>query len=79
MLDAANLTGKQLWCFTAPASLPISVIENLEIPIDRAQKGLPILSHNDQDYGVTFEDKALSKTYKVFVPNKTGEKYSMCE
>jgi hypothetical protein len=76
----AKMEGKQLWYFTAPASIPIEVVEKLEIPLERAQKGLSILSHNGDEYGVTFEDASTSRAIKLVIPNKAGDQYhmSMC-
>lgn len=73
----ANLEGKQLWYFTAPASLSLTVETKFDIPIDRAEKDMPILSHNGNDYSMEFGDSVVSNTIKILVPNKTGEKYSM--
>ena len=73
------MEGKQLWYFTAPASIPIEVVEKLEIPLERAQKGLSILSHNGDDYGVAFEDASTSRSIKLLIPNKAGDAYGMSE
>jgi hypothetical protein len=75
----AKMEGKQLWYFTAPASIPIEVVEKLEIPLERAQKGLSILSHNGDDYGVAFEDASTSRSIKLLIPNKAGDAYGMSE
>ncbi len=79
LFTQARLEGKQLWYFTAPASVPITVVEKMEIPMDRAKQGLPIVSHNGQDYGINFEDSMTSKTIKLLIPNKAGDKYAMRE
>ena len=73
----AKKEGKQIWYFTAPASIPIEVVEKLEIPLERAQKGQSILSHNGDDYGVAFEDAATSRAIKLLIPSKAGNKYRM--
>jgi hypothetical protein len=73
----AKQQGKQIWYFTAPASIPIEVVEKLEIPLDRAQKGQSILSHNGDDYGVAFEDASTARTIKLVIPNKNGDQYRM--
>lgn len=71
------MEGKQVWYFTAPASIPIEVVEKLEIPLERAQQGLSILSHSGDDYGVAFEDASTSRSIKLLIPNKAGDKYGM--
>jgi hypothetical protein len=53
------------------------VVEKLEIPLDRAQKGQSILSHNGDDYGVAFEDASTARTIKLVIPNKNGDQYRM--
>lgn len=75
--NEAKQQGKQIWYFTAPASIPIEVVEKLEIPLDRAQKGQSILSHNGDDYGVAFEDASTARTIKLVIPNKHGDQYRM--
>jgi hypothetical protein len=73
----AQKKGKQIWYFTAPASVPIEVVEKLEIPLERAKKGESILSHNGDDYGVAFEDAATSRAIKLLIPSKTGDQYHL--
>ncbi|KAJ9143225.1 hypothetical protein NKR19_g6946 [Coniochaeta hoffmannii] len=75
----AQKEGKQIWYFTAPASIPIEVVEKLEIPLERAQKGQSILSHNGDDYGVAFEDAATSRAIKLLIPSKAGDQYHMLD
>ncbi|TDZ15681.1 hypothetical protein Cob_v011388 [Colletotrichum orbiculare MAFF 240422] len=70
----AKLDGKQIWCFTAPASIPISVIEKLEIPMDKAQNGDVILKHNAEDYTVAL-DAGASTSIELVIPNKKGTRY----
>lgn len=73
----AQREGKQLWYFTAPSSVPITVVEKMQIPLDRAQKGLPILNHDGQNYSLSFDDALSSKTIKLMIPNKAGDRYAM--
>ncbi|OIW26579.1 hypothetical protein CONLIGDRAFT_683543 [Coniochaeta ligniaria NRRL 30616] len=73
----AQKEGKQIWYFTAPASIPIEVVEKLEIPLERAQKGKSILSHQGDDYGVAFEDAATSRAIKLLIPSKAGDQYQL--
>ncbi|CAK7272508.1 hypothetical protein SEPCBS57363_005166 [Sporothrix epigloea] len=75
----AKLEGKQLWYFTVPASVPITVVEQMAIPVAEAKQGKAILSHEGQDYGVSFDDALTSKTIKLLIPNKAGDKYSFVD
>ncbi|KAJ0285612.1 hypothetical protein Brms1b_004202 [Colletotrichum noveboracense] len=69
----ARADGKQLWYFTAPASVPINVIEKLEIPMDKVKKGQPIFKHNSEDYTVNQDDGSTS--IQLIIPNKKGARY----
>ncbi|KAK5625222.1 hypothetical protein RRF57_000938 [Xylaria bambusicola] len=51
----ANLEGKQVWYFTAPASLPITVLKDMEIDLSKATKGEALLIHNGDNYGLDLE------------------------
>jgi hypothetical protein len=73
----AKLEGKQLWYFTAPSSVPITVVEKMAIPVEKAEQGKAILSHEGEDYGMSFDDSLTSKTIKLLIPNKAGDKYSI--
>lgn len=70
----AKLDGKQLWYFTAPASIPISVVEKLQIPMDKAQSGDAMFQHNSEDYTVGF-DVGSSTAVQLLIPNKKGTRY----
>ncbi|KAK1977698.1 DNA-directed RNA polymerase I subunit RPA34.5-domain-containing protein [Colletotrichum cereale] len=69
----AKFDGKQLWYFTAPASIPISVVEKLQIPMDKAQNGDAIFKHNSEDYTVGFD--VGSTAVQLLIPNKKGTRY----
>lgn len=73
----AKLDGKQLWYFTAPASVPITIVEKMVIPVEAAEQGKAILTHDGEDYGMSFDDALASKTIKLLIPNTAGDKYSM--
>lgn len=70
------MEGKQVWYITAPASLPVTVVQDLSIPLDSAQKGLPVLTHNGDDYRLAFEDPSASSSFRLLIPNKKGHEYS---
>lgn len=73
----AQLEGKQVWYITAPASLPVTVVQDLSIPVDKAENGQPVLSHNGEDYRMVFDDPSASSTYRLLIPNKKGNEYSL--
>lgn len=73
------MEGKQVWYITAPASLPVTVIEDLTIPMDEAEKGMPVLTHMGEDYRMAFDNPAASSSYRLLVPNKKGDEYSLRE
>ena len=73
----ARLEGKQVWYFTAPASVPVTVIEKMAIPVEKARQGQAVLSHAGEDYGVSFDDNITSKTIKLLIPNQAGDKYTL--
>ncbi|KAJ9148637.1 hypothetical protein NKR23_g4860 [Pleurostoma richardsiae] len=70
----ARLEGKQVWYFTAPASVPIGVIKETSIPVDRARNGESIMTHNGESYGLSFE---TSSSYQLIIPSKAGDVYQM--
>jgi len=79
LLGEARLANKQLFYFTVPYSLPVTVVEQTEIAITTAQKGLPIFSHEGEQYGVSFDDPKATKTIKILVPSEGGDKFSIRE
>lgn len=74
--EKAQMEGKQVWYITAPASLPVTVVQDLTIPMDQAQKGLPVLTHNGDDYRLAFDDPSASSSFRLLIPHKKGQKYS---
>ncbi|KAI6381299.1 hypothetical protein MCOR25_001233 [Pyricularia grisea] len=75
----AKREGKQIWYFTTPASVPVSVVEKMNFPMRNAQTGEPIVSHNGLDYGVDLGATGVPSTYKILVPAKKGSKYEMVD
>ncbi|KJZ71704.1 hypothetical protein HIM_08901 [Hirsutella minnesotensis 3608] len=71
----ANLQGKQFWYFTVPSGVPISVIQNLEIPMDPAQRGDRAFSHGGEDYGVSFDNTAPKSSIQILIPSADGSQY----
>lgn len=74
--ERAKTEGKQIWYITAPASLPVTIVQDLTIPLDSAQQGLPVLTHNGDDYRLAFDDPAASSSFRLLIPNKKGHEYS---
>lgn len=74
--EKAQMEDKQIWYITAPASLPVTVVQDLTIPLDSAQKGLPVLTHNGDDYRLAFDDPAAASSFRLLIPNKKGHEYS---
>lgn len=75
----AQTQGKQIWYFTAPASLPIEVIQKHPIPLDKIQSGKSFVAHNGDDYNGAFEDASTVHTIKLLIPSKEGNQYQLCE
>lgn len=74
-LNSTNLEGKQVWYFTAPASLPITVLQDLEIDLADAQSGRAILQHGGDAYGIDLEGQAVNSQVQLFIPTKSGDQY----
>lgn len=74
----ANLEGKQVWYFTAPASLPITVLKDMEIDLAKATQGGPLLTHKGDDYGLDLESFATTTQIQLLIPSGGGEKYTPC-
>lgn len=73
--NEANLQGKQVWYFTVPSNVPISVIQNMEIPMDRSQFGGPVFSHEGQDYGATFDAITPRSSIQILIPSSGDSNY----
>lgn len=77
MFKKAKREGKQIWYFTTPASVPISVIEKMEFPMKNAQTGDSIVSHDGVDYGVDLGASGKPSTFQILVPAKKGASYGI--
>ncbi|KAI1210237.1 DNA-directed RNA polymerase I subunit RPA34.5-domain-containing protein [Annulohypoxylon truncatum] len=71
-----NLEGKQVWYFTAPASLPITVLKDMEIDLSKATTGEALLSHQGDEYGLDLESHATSTQIQLLIPSQGGDKYA---
>ncbi|KAF9773524.1 hypothetical protein IL306_008647 [Fusarium sp. DS 682] len=67
--NKANLEGKQFWYFTVPSNVPISVVQNLEIPMNQSHSTDKLFSHNGEDYGVSFESIAPKGNIQIMIPS----------
>lgn len=74
-LGKSSLEGKQVWYFTAPASLPISIIKDTEIDLAKAQAGGAIINHKGDGYGLDIEPFSASTKIQLMIPSKGGDKY----
>ncbi|KAI1361145.1 DNA-directed RNA polymerase I subunit RPA34.5-domain-containing protein [Xylaria arbuscula] len=72
----ANLEGKQVWYFTAPASLPITVLKDMEIDLSKATKGEALLTHKGDNYGLDLESYATNTQIQLLIPSRGGDKYT---
>ncbi|KAF5005869.1 hypothetical protein FDECE_7727, partial [Fusarium decemcellulare] len=73
--NQANLDGKQFWYFTVPSNVPISVVQNLEIPMNQSQSSDRLFSHDGEDYGVSFESIAPKGNIQILIPSADGSQY----
>ncbi|CAH0037421.1 unnamed protein product [Clonostachys solani] len=73
--NQANLEGKQVWYFTVPSNVPVSVVQNLEIPMDQSQRGDHVFSHNGENYGVSFDTMTPKSTIQILIPSSDGLQY----
>jgi hypothetical protein len=73
MFNKSNLEGKQIWCITAPASVPISSIGSTALR--DMEKGGKVLTYNHNDYRFT-QDATDEKAYfKIMNPNSSDDGY----
>ncbi|KAL8345505.1 hypothetical protein RB601_005518 [Gaeumannomyces tritici] len=79
MFKKAKREGKQIWYFTTPASVPISVVEKMEFPMKNAQTGDSIVSHDGVDYGVDLGASGKPSTFQILVPAKKGASYDVVD
>ncbi|OAA49638.1 DNA-directed RNA polymerase I, subunit RPA34.5 [Metarhizium rileyi] len=75
MCNQANLQGKQVWYFTVPANVPISVVQNMEIPMNQSQRGNSIFSHDGEDYGISLDSMTPKSSIQILIPSVDGARY----
>lgn len=74
--NKTNLEGKQVWYFTAPASLPITVLKDMEIDLTKAAMGDTLLSYKGDDYSVELEAHATNTQIQLLIPSQGGDNYT---
>jgi hypothetical protein len=73
LFKESNLQGKQIWYITAPASAPLSSIEELSLlDIKEHRK---VLSHKGDDYGFIEDESEATAITKVLVPSSSDDGY----
>ncbi|KID98233.1 RNA polymerase I, subunit RPA34.5, partial [Metarhizium majus ARSEF 297] len=73
--NQANLQGKQVWYFTVPANVPISVVQNMEIPMNQSRSGDSIFSHDGEDYGISMDSMTPKSSIQILIPSSDGTRY----
>lgn len=72
-LKGSNLEGKEIWYITAPASVPVSSIEDLSLQAIQERK--VILSQNGDDYAFMADTSDTSESTKVMIPKSSDGGY----
>lgn len=71
----SNLTGKQIWHITAPASVPLASIK--EIRGKSIENGTSVLTHNGANYGLLPDaDGEQAGDYALLLPTAQSNDYS---
>lgn len=75
LFSPSNLTGRQIWYITAPASVPISAIK--KVSLKDAQGGKPALSHNGEEYGFVQNEVEDNRYSRIMLPDEAGSSYHL--
>lgn len=73
--NQANMQGKEVWYFTVPANVPISVVQNMEIPMSQSRRGDSIFSHDGEDYGISLDSMTPKSSIQILIPSPNGTRY----
>ncbi|KAG5979890.1 hypothetical protein E4U55_004648 [Claviceps digitariae] len=73
--NEANLQGKQVWYFTVPANVPISVVQNMEIPMNQSNRDDRVFSHDGEDYGISFDSMVPKSSIQILIPSADKVQY----
>lgn len=71
LFSKSNLSGKEIWYITAPASVPASAIT--KISIEHSKGGI---SHNGKDYAFIQDNGDEKKATKLLIPSGSSQDYS---
>lgn len=71
----ANMQGKQFWYFTVPSGVPVSVVQNLEIPMGASQRGDRAFTHDGKDFGISVDNMAPKRSIHILIPSADGTQY----
>ncbi|PGH18673.1 hypothetical protein AJ80_04421 [Polytolypa hystricis UAMH7299] len=69
----SNLRRKQIWHITAPASVPVSSIQ--ELALDTVAKGESILTHKGVGYRMREDLHGVEKNKALLLPDERGKTY----
>ncbi|ODA83453.1 hypothetical protein RJ55_01967 [Drechmeria coniospora] len=73
--NEASMQGKQFWYFTLPSNVPISVIQDMELPTDASEQGGRVFSQAGGDYGVSFDSMAPKSSIQIMIPSGGNSQY----
>ncbi|KAL5606815.1 hypothetical protein BROUX41_003193 [Berkeleyomyces rouxiae] len=69
LFSEAASSGKQLWYFTAPADVPVTLVESMEIPLDQALSGSEAtFMHQGEDFAVEVDQVASNRNIALMIP-----------
>ncbi|KKF96810.1 DNA-directed RNA polymerase I subunit RPA34.5 [Ceratocystis platani] len=80
LFSEATSSGKQLWYFTAPADVPITLVESMEIPLDQAMAGGEAsFKHQGEDFAVEVDQVASNRNMALMIPSGPSDDKYNCD
>ncbi|KAL1892423.1 hypothetical protein Cpir12675_004537 [Ceratocystis pirilliformis] len=80
LFSQATSSGKQLWYFTAPADVPITLVESMEIPLDQAMAGGEAsFKHQGEDFAVEVDQVASNRNMALMIPSGPSDDKYNCD
>ena len=73
LCSSQTLAGKQIWYITAPASIPLDKIN--EMNPETVANGKAVLSYKDTDYGFTLGENDAQFRERLLIPNSKDNTY----
>lgn len=67
LFQPSALSGKQLWYITMPANVPISLDK---IDLNHVAKGVPLIRHEDRDYGLVKGPTSSQTEISIMLPDE---------